>query len=156
MDPEEETLTECPALTDHHWLAIGTTLMTDAQAATWVEAEGVGYIDELIAVNLAWVTCLRCDASARQIGSECPGAPPSATPFYPHRWLATMSLELTDDEASTLDDPDAPLNPLVRPRVTNVVCGLCGTPAASADAVCPERRFWLHEARHPDTAPLRR
>ena len=32
-----------------------------------------------------------------------------------------MSLELTDDEASALDDPDAPLEPLVKPRVTNVV-----------------------------------
>jgi hypothetical protein len=65
-----------------------------------------------------------------------------------------MSLELTDDEASTLEDPYAPLEPLVMPRAANVVCGLCGQAATSADAECPERAFWLKEAEHPDSARL--
>ena len=71
-----------------------------------------------------------------------------------HRWLAAMSLELTEDEASLLHEPDAPLEPLVMPRATNVVCGLCGAPVTSADAECPERAFWLKEGGHPDSAPL--
>jgi hypothetical protein len=141
---------------EHHWVGLGTALMDDAQAATWNEAEGAGYVDDLIALNLPWLTCMRCDASAGQIGSACPGPPPSAAGSpYPHRWLATMSLELSDDEASSLADPEAPLEPLVKPRVTNVVCGLCGAPVAAADPECPERVFWLEEAQHPDAARQR-
>ena len=138
---------------EHHWVGLGTALMDDAQAATWNEAEGAGYVDDLIALSLPWLTCMRCDASAGQMGSACAGAPPNVGgTSYPHRWLATMSLELTDDEATTLADPDAPLEPLVMPRATNVVCGLCGAPVASADPECPERAFWLQEDEHPDSA----
>ena len=63
-----------------------------------------------------------------------------------------MSLELTEDEASSLEDPDAPLEPLVLAKATNVVCGLCGAPMASAYAECAERAFWLKESLHPDSA----
>ena len=140
----------------HHWIGLGTALMDDAQALTWNEAEGAGYVSELFELNLPWLTCMRCDAGTSEIDTKCAGAPPNAAgTHYPHRWLATMSLELTDDEASTLDDPDAPLEPLVMPRAVNVVCGLCGAPVASADPECPERAFWLEEAEHPDSARVR-
>ena len=140
----------------HHWVGFGTALMDEGQAATWKQAQGAGYVSELFELNLPWLTCMRCDAGASEVGAACAGAPPNVggTP-YPHRWLATMSLELSDDEASTLEDPDAPLEPLVMPRATNVVCGLCGAPVASADPECSERAFWLKVAEHPDSARLR-
>ena len=114
------------AKAEQHWVGLGTALMDNAQAATWNQAQGAGYVSELFELNLPWVTCMRCDADASEIGSACPGAPPTAevgSP-YPHRWLAVMSLELTEDEASSLADPDAPLEPLVMPMVTNVVCAV--------------------------------
>ena len=135
---------------EHHWVGLGTALMDDTQAATWNEAEGAGYVSDLFELNLPWLVCMRCDGSAGQIGSSCPGAPPTAEGSqYPHRWLAVMSLELTEDEASSLADPYAPLEPLVLPAVTNVVCGLCGVPVSSVDPECPERAFWLKGGRAP-------
>ena len=77
--------------------------MDDAQATAWNQAQGAGYVSELFELNLPWVTCMRCDAGAGEIGSACPGAPPIAEAGspHPHRWLAVMSLELTEDEASS-------------------------------------------------------
>ena len=60
--------------------------MDDAQAATWNEAEGAGYVDDLLALNLPWLMCMRCDTGASEIGSACAGAPPNAAGSpYPHR-----------------------------------------------------------------------
>ena len=51
-------------------------------------------------------------------------------------------IELIDDEAGTLADPDAPLEPLVMPRATNVVRPVWLS-YDGADPACPERAFWL-------------
>ncbi len=48
------------------------------------------------------------------------------------------------DAETASDDPDA-ARAACDAEATNVVCGLCGQPVASADAECAERTFWLKE-----------
>jgi hypothetical protein len=97
---------------DHLWIGLGTALMDDTRAATWKQAEGAGYVTELFELNLPWLACTRCDAGTSEIGTKCAGALPNAAAGspYAHRWIATVSLERTEDEASCLADPDSPLD----------------------------------------------
>ena len=121
----------CLPVDDHHWLALGTTLMDDAQVLG-------GRLPRATATSRSrWTStsagCCACGVISRPEakGSTCTGAPPSATAEhrFPRRWVALMALELT--EAEEWNDPEAPLGTIPKTSLANAVCGLCGQPAGS-------------------------
>ena len=123
---------------DHRWVALGTSEFTEDQAAEWATLDGA--TDASLALNIAEVVCLICDARYLDTVGDCPG---STGQSDRHHWISLMTVPMTDAEAARWADPEPTEGLEVRPRSTNLLCALCGQLYEQADAACPERVFWL-------------
>jgi hypothetical protein len=123
---------------EHRWVGLGTAGFTEEQASEWSTLDGAA--DAPLALNVAEVVCLICDAAYLDAIDECPG--PMVQPER-HRWVSMMTLAMTVEEARRWSDPESVEAPDVRPRSTNLLCALCGQPYDQSQPTCPERAFWL-------------
>lgn len=123
---------------EHRWAGLGTAEFTEGQASEWGTLDGA--TDVPLALNIAQVVCLICDAPYLDAGEACPG---SMDQPARHRWVSLMTLAMTAVDAHRWSDPDPIEGFDIRPRSTNLLCALCGQTYEQADAACPERAFWL-------------
>ena len=122
---------------DHQWAAVGRAPFSQDQAVEWGERGQQGVIDTSLELTIGEIVCLMCDATFLDASDEC--RPLHGSPR--HRWVSTTKTMLTPDEARSWYLEQTP--PAGFPKVTQVLCTLCGIAYDDAPTDCPERAFWL-------------